>query len=228
MSKKSIIISAVVFTVIIAAGGVWWTLHMRATSSSSSNFISYKDRGLTAEEKAVYQSKVVELKEQLKNATNDNEKFKLTMQIGIQHYALGEFTLAQERYLTAAKILPDNPTVWSELYIIENARGDYASAKKHIEKAIELNPASAQYWRWRIELEKDQFSPDSESMNSLFSQALANTNNSVEILAIQARYFESIGSNNAAIDTWKRLKEVNPSATAIYDQEIADLMQKVQ
>lgn len=196
--------------------------------SPKQQFVSYKDPGLTADEKATFQSKIAELETQLKDAKDENTKFKLTMQIGVQHYALGEYSQAHDRYIAATKILPDNPTVWSELYVVENAMGDYEGARSHIQKAIELNPASAQYWRWRIDIERDRFNPSATTIEDLFAQALAKTNDNIEILALEARYFESANKVPAAIEVWKHLKEVNPSAAATYDQEITTLQSRKQ
>lgn len=226
MNKKSLVLG-LVLVVILVAGGVYMAYN-KPKDLPKQQFVTYKDPGLTAEEKAVFQSKITELEAQLKDAKDDNTKFKLTMQIGIQHYALGEYTLAHERYMAATKILPDNPTVWSELYVVENAMGDYEGARSHIEKAIELNPASAQYWRWRLDIERDRFNPTANTIEDLFVQALAKTNDNVEILAMQARYFENANKIPAAIEVWKRLKEVNPSAAATYDQEITTLQSRAQ
>ncbi len=225
MNKKHIIIGLVLLAIV--AGGVFMVFNKKA-GAPKQQFVSYKDPGLTTEEKAGFQKKLAELEGQLKDAKDDNSKFKLIMQIGIQHYALGEYALAQERYNAASKILPDNPTVWSELYVVENVMGDYVSARTHILKAIELNPASAQYWRWRIDIEKDHFSPAPAIVEDLYAQALSKTNENVEILAMQARYYESVNKVGAAIDVWKRLKVVDPSNTGVYDEEIKTLQTKPQ
>lgn len=225
MSKKYIVGGLVVVALI--AGGIFLKTRTQ-TSVPVQNFVSYKDPGLTADEKAVFQKKITELETALKDAKDTNTKFKLTMQIGIQHYALGELALAKEQYMIAAKILPDNPTVWSELYVVENAMTDYQSARAHIQKAIDLNPASPQYWRWKIDLEKDHFSPTPKMIEDLYTEALAKTNNSAEILSLEARYFETIQRYTDAMDIWKHLKEVNPSESTVYDQEIKTLQAKIK
>lgn len=214
-------ISLIIFVIVLAVVGVYIYLHLDKNNFRSGNIISYKDPGLTQQEKDLFSQKIEELKKQLSTVKDDQEKFKLNMQIGFQYYGLGEYGLARKQYLIASKILPENPTAWAELYVIENAMQDYKNAKTHILKAISLDPSSSQYWRWRIDLERQGLAASTKTLDQLFTEALGKTNNSVDIITLYAKYLEEQKNDlRSAIMQWRKAAELNPDAKDQYEGEI--------
>lgn len=220
MNKKyfGLIVAAVILGVVAGLAA--------KPAAEPADVVHYKDPNLTDEEKQVYRERIQKLEQDLATTSNDNEfqKYQLNVQIGLQHFGLGEYAEAQKRYLDATTLVPDNPTAWGELFVVENAMQDYARAKEHLEKALELNPGSQNYWRWLLELEQGPLGASLEHLEQRYQEALRATGDHPDILVLFANFLErEKGDPGAAIEQWRRAKEKNPSSGTVYEAEISRL-----
>ncbi len=184
------------------------------------NVILSRDLGLTDQEKQASNERISVLENKLKAANKEEEKYTLELQLGFEYFAIGEYSKSRSHHLEASKIMPQNPTPYAELYVVESSMGDYENAKRHIQKAIELNPSNAQYWKWIITLRTDIFKDSPDEIKNYYIDALAKTNSHVDILTAYAQFLEKQGDVVSAVAQWKKAKEINPEQSTIYDTEI--------
>lgn len=218
MSKRKI--SAIVIVLLVLIVGaffiVWYPKYQYEKS-----LITYKDPKLTQQEKQVFLDRIAEDQKQLDNNKLSNEdRFKYTVDMGVQFYALGEYKKARDAQLLASKLLPGNPTVWAELFRAENEMHDYQNAEDHLQKAITINPASTNYWRWLLELEEGPLHLSNDRLKQGYEEALKATNSHVNILILYAKFLEKIGDLPGAVQQWKKAIEVNPEGKSTYEAEI--------
>jgi tetratricopeptide (TPR) repeat protein len=188
-----------------------------------------KDPQLTDQEKQSFRDKITDYQNQLKDGNkNPEEKYLLNTQIGLQYGLLGEYESAREYLIEATKILPDNATAWSQLYVIENLMQAYDFAHKHILKAIELNPTNPQFWQWRLMLEQDSLHLEREDLEKNFQDALSQTNESPDIIVLYAKFLEANNDLQGAVQQYKKAIERNPGSKAIYEAEITRIQNLVK
>lgn len=191
--------------------------------------ITYRDPNLTVEEVALMNQRVADIQKKLDMASSDEEKYKAHMQLGFEYLPLGEYEKAREQYLKASSILPDNPTPWAELYVVERNMQDYENARFHLEKAIELNPVNVQYWRWRIELERDYFTASNDMLDALHKEGLDKTGQNIDMIVLYAYFLEERKNDLlGAVQMWKKANELNPEDKVIYDEEITRIQEKLK
>ncbi len=229
MSVKKISVFIILIMLVLAAAGgysYWKQNHKKAPVN---NFVNYKDNGLTQAEKDAYYKKIDEINKQYEKANGKEDQFKKHLLTGFQYYGLGEYQKARTEYIASSQILPENPQVWAELYVVENDMKDFSNAKTHIEKAISLNSASPQYWRWRIDFATDNEKQPNDALDSLYKTALDKTFNSADIVTLYAEFLENKkGDLAGAVTQWKRAIEVNPDKKAIYQAEIERIQNKLK
>lgn len=227
--SKRIVIFIAFLILLLGVGGVWYWEKSIKNSSDNRQFIKYQDPKLTDAEKAVFTERLADYKKKLSEAKEKDDRFTYLMQVGLQYYALGQFANAREQYLRASEILPNNPTVWSELYVVESAMGDYVSAKEHIVKALDINPANVQYWRWRFGLEEDNLGTSDTDLEKLFDEAVTKTNQNVDVLVLYAIFLEERRRDlPRAIAQWRLAATINPEGKSTYDEQIKRIQSLVK
>jgi tetratricopeptide (TPR) repeat protein len=187
MTNKKILVLILIISALI--GGVVWFNNQR---TEQQQIISHKDPGLTADERKGSETRIADIQNKLRELSQDSkeERFKLYIILGAEQYSLGQLREARESYRQAVRLLPDNPVAWAELYTVENAMQDYESAKKSIERAVNLSPFSAQYWQWRIDIE-EKLGGSRETIEALYKEALQKTNNHADLRAGYERFQQS-------------------------------------
>lgn len=223
MKKKIAIVVGCLVVVTVVAGAFWYYQTQKPAiglAEQPSTVLLSRDPQLTEAERQNYLKNITELEGKLQAATEDAERYKLRMQIGFEQYALGEYAKARSSYLEANKLMPTNPTAFAELYVVESAMGDYENAKRHLQKAIEINPSNAQYWRWIITLRADAFQDSPEELKKYYLDGLEKTRDHVDIVTMYAQFLEKQGDVVSAVAQWKKAIELNPDQKDVYQAEI--------
>ena len=227
--SKKVIIFMVSVVIVLGIGGVWYWKHASSPASEGSKFISYNDPKLTDAEKTVFTGKINEYEKKLAEAKTKDEQFTYSVQVGAEYYGLGEYEKARNKYLSASELLPDNPTSWAELAVVETAMTDYASAYGHIRKALEINPASSQYWRRLIGLKKDNMGASDVEMENLYAEALTKTNKNADIIGLHAIFLEERKKDlPGALAEWRLANSVNPDGKERYEEQIKRIQDLVK
>jgi tetratricopeptide (TPR) repeat protein len=226
MNKKTYWIIGAVAAILLVAG-ISYAFYQQ--NRLPKDAILSKDPQLTDQEKQGFRDKITEYQNQLKdNSKSIEEQYKLSTQIGLQYGLLGEYENARDYLLKATRILPDNATAWSQLFVIENLMHAYEQAEKHIIKAIEINPTNSQFWGWRLELERDSLKLSKEELEKNFQDALRQTGEHADILALYAKFLESNNDLSGAVQQYKKAIEKNPANKTIYEAEITRIQNLVK
>lgn len=224
MNKKYIVI---IVSVIAVALAVLASFALMPRAEAPRDLVTSKDLGLTDKEKQVFLDEIAKAQEKLNNlgsSASREDKYKLNLHIGAQYYGLGEYQKARDSYKVATQAMPDNATPWAELFLAENSMRDYENARTHLQKAIDLNPGAPQYWRWYIDLEREQFAATNLQLETIFIEALQKTGESVDMIALYAVFLEKQKSNLAeAVVQWKKAIDKNPAQKSEYEAEILRL-----
>lgn len=223
MNKKILIIIGAIL-VALGVGGYLYSLRNDLPKEA----ILIKDPQLTDKEKQGFRDKIVELEKEVNDPSkNDGERYKARVQIGLQYFILGEYKNARDQYLLATKMMPDIATAWGELYVVENSMLAYDQANEHIKKALTINSANPQYWRWYLEL-TGPLKVSDDKIRQTYQEALKQTDNSTDILGLYAGFLEKQNDLVGAVAQWKRAIEKNPAGAAQYQAEIARIQNKLK
>lgn len=229
VSRNKVLLFAVVLVCVLAAAVVYGYVRMNGTPSNEQR-ITYKDPQLTEEQKKVFLDKIAKSEAELTEFSSESKKedvYQRYLAIASNYVPLGEFAKAQAWYLKAGKLLPQYPLPWYAVAVVESDMREYSSAEMHIDKAIALDPANPEYWRFKIDLKKS-LGADAETMEALFAEAQKSTSDHVDILTVHAKYLGDQDNIVPAVKLWRAAIEKNPEARASYEAEIKKLQQKVQ
>lgn len=227
MKKITLIILAFLLVLISSV----YTTYYFINKHQIEKFTNFTDPKFTNEELSVINSKILELESLISSSNIENNKtdlYKLEMELSSQYKLRGRLLDSKNTLLQASKLLPENSTPWGELYNVENLRGDYDSASKSIQKAIELNPSNSQYWRWYIELKQGPLKTEESELLDIYSQAVDKTSGNIDIITIYASYLEKQNDLVGAVAQWKRAIEKNPAGATQYQAEIARIQNKLK
>lgn len=229
VSRNKVLLFAVLLVCVLAVVAVYGYVRMNG-GFENQHRISYKDPQLTEEQKKVFLDKIAKSEAELTEFSSESKKedaYQRYLAIASNYVPLGEFAKAQTWYLKAAKLLPQYPLPWYAVAAIESDMREYSSAETHIDKAISLDPANPEYWRFKIDLKKAT-GATAEQMTSLFEEALSNTSDHPDILSVYAKFLGDKDDIVPAVKLWRAAIEKNPEAAATYEAEIKKLQQKVQ
>jgi tetratricopeptide (TPR) repeat protein len=191
----------------------------------SAHFILEKDPNLTQEERAVYDERLGLAREWLENNPDApaEEKFNYMMVEGFNLYGLGQFLKSKNVFLNASKISPEESVAYAALSFVALDMEDNKGALNYIQKAIELSPTNADYYKKMITIKKDRFGADSEELNGLYVDALVKTNNHIDIVTSYAKFAEESGKTLVAYEYWQKAIEIYPESASVYKKEMERL-----
>lgn len=224
--KKSYVIIVIIIGLVLVLGGGYY-----AYQQQQKKYTNEKDPKLNQSELSAIDGKIKELEDSIKSKKDSATKedlFKLQMELAAQYRLRGRLLEARDVLKEAIKTLPDNISPWTDLYVVENERGDYAAAEEALKTLLDKNPANAQGWRWYIELKRDRLNASEAEQRDLYRQALDKTNQHVDIVTSYAQFLEQHNDLPGAVQQWKIAIQLNPSAKAQYEAEIARIQEKLR
>jgi tetratricopeptide (TPR) repeat protein len=223
MKKRTIIIAALV-VLILAAAGVGY----KYRSKIFKHTIKSVQPTLNADEQKGVEDKVSQTEQKIKDIGKKSddaaktEKFNLYMTLGFQQYSLGKLADARSSFETAKDIDPKNAGVWASIYQASNDMQDYSAARDAIKTAMFLQPDNSDYWKWYIDLQRQHFGASVADINGYYTDAIAKTSQSLDIITSYANYLESIGDIGGATNQWRLAAQQDPK-NAAYKAEITRL-----
>jgi tetratricopeptide (TPR) repeat protein len=196
-----------------------------------SKFIDYKDRHLDTATRSSLEKQLQDAEQHLQNLPGNakpEDKFLAYTQVGAQYFTLGELAKARSSFETAAKILPDNPSVWQELYQVEVEMQDYQSALASIDKALVINPSNISDWRSKLTLEQNYLKVSGDKLEAVYKEAIDKTQ-LVDFMATYADLLEQDGKPGEALNYWQKAMDHAPTNELYnsYRQSLEALQKKM-
>lgn len=184
---------------------------------------------LTETDRQIFATRILDANKALEaSELTEKAKFNLTMQIGFNEYALGNYKEAESAYKSASEINTDNNYVsYVALYQLYVDIQKNRSARTAIQKALSLSPASSDIWNKYTALEKERFNADNETLDKLYKKALEATYYNIDVITAYATLLTGEGRYAEAIEYWTKAITYNPSAKDLYEQEISILKSKL-
>ena len=220
-NRKQLIISIIVI-LLIALFIVWLKRDQIAFFKSTPELIlkaevnlSQSDRVFVEKRLADNQAKLLELGE---NATV-LEKVNINFMLSADYRLLGEYGKAKELLEQNMMLEPLNSNTKSTYSSLLAVMGDKEGALDYINQAIALFGGETNYWRWKIDLEKESGISE-QKLEEIFKEALEKTDNNLNIVVIYAQFLSEIGKNDEAIKNWEKAIELYPENGFIYQAEI--------
>lgn len=155
----------------------------------------------------------------LGDSVNIVDKTNLLFVISVDYRLLGEYGKAKETLETAMSIDPKNSNIMQTYSSLLSVMGDKSGALSYINKAIELYPLESNYWRWKIDLEKESGKTGGE-LENIYKDAIKKTNNDINIVTYYAVFLENEKRYVEAITKWEEAIKIEPSLKATYQAEI--------
>lgn len=215
-----------VSVLILAAGGFW--IYKDTRQKPQDNFINQIDRKLTAEDRKIFEDRLVLADQYIADAKDDQAKFDALFYKGAQLQALGKLAEARDVFLIAANVEPENYNIYVSLYLVFLDMTDYKSAETNIKKSIEKKSVNADAWKRYILLEVEKFQMPDVEIRKLYAQALQQAQPNIDVITDYAVYLEKVGDLEGAKEYWQKAIEAYPVNKVLYQQEIERLEKKTQ
>ncbi len=228
MNKKNLVIYLITGLVIVGvgliSGGKVFLPNFSSQEGKNKPPLKSVERNLSKEEIAIYEKRLKEGQKALEEVNSnspDYSKDKAGRYIYLAqiYYGLGELAKSENNYNFALELTPNNPNIWTGLYLTRLEGGDFSGARDAIQKARELSPQDPDIWKKLIELRREKFGSDFPDQRGLFNDALVATNFHQDIYVAYAQYLESQGKLKEALEQWQAVVKSYPG-NASYKEEL--------
>ncbi len=223
MNKR--VLAGLIVAILLAVGSAALGRYLdhKKELAYQASLISYQEPSLTPEAKKFYEQRLAASEKaltELKSDADNTTKFNAHMNVANAKFSLGFYAEARSEYEQALMFFPNDADT---LHIYSTglaAMKDYKAALAAILKAIDQNPKNPDFWKWRIALEKDHFNSDNGYINDLYVQALNKTENEISMVTAYAKFAESIGNLQVALDYWQKAIIIEPVKKSFYQPEV--------
>lgn len=130
--------------------------------------------------------------------------------LGNDYTSLGEGKKAYDNYNRAIAIHPRKGLVYSNLGHLMDELHAYRTAADAYAKAVAVEPVVLEYHLARLNYLTRQFPTDTELLVTAFADADKQFGGIAQVLAIQAKWFESQGRYADAVTAWQHVKTLSP------------------
>lgn len=150
-----------------------------------------------------------------------NEEFNEAMKQAQTAFGQGDYDKSIEYYNEALSYMSSDK-VYSGLYITYTAKKDWVKAQESLDKAIELNPLNADYFKWKLSLLDDQTDASYSELKSIYDEAMTviDPRARINLTTHFANIAESNGKKSDALSLWEKAKELFPTQSEKYQAEI--------
>lgn len=152
----------------------------------------------------------------------DEQRFNNTMTNARNAIGQKDYKAAIKQYQLALKYQPKADTAYIGLYVAYGAQGSWIEARNALDKAIDLAPSNADYWKWKITLLDEKTDSSYETLVSLYDDGMTKVNPAYKVNLVThfARVAEYNYKINDAIAQWELAKRIEPTNATIYQSEI--------
>lgn len=220
MKKKIIYSLGVTFIVLCSIAGAYYF------AGKNKNITI--DRGLTADEVAIYEKKIAQTEESLKNVhakqgTVSLDASNLYLNLGQLYFGLGKISQAESAYKQAIAYDKSNQNAYVSFALLQSEIHDFEGAQNSLSEALKIAPMNNDIWIRYIGVMRS-LGKSPEEIRRVYVEALEKTYRHINIITNDAAYEEEQGNTAAALALWKEALQAFPSNDA-YKQEIARLSQ---
>lgn len=214
-NKKKYFIFSIVAIILIAIGFVIFSKNKGATEVPNNQDISAgqaDNQNQTEGDTDIPQAPVV--------VTTASEVDKLFVRAAEQQVSK-DFAGAKLTLESAMKIDPNNAYLMQTYASLLAKMGDMTGAITWVNKALAIRPTETHFWFLKIDLLRASTKDNFEAMKPVYLEAIAKTNNSIDLVTAYASFLGQIGRKQDAITYWEKAIEINPAMKATYEKEIS-------
>lgn len=161
---------------------------------------------------------------EVQNNKNESQKIKIFNDIineAQEAFIEKNYKIAIDLYNKALDYQKSD-TVYSGMFNVYSATGDFFSASKSIDKAIALNPIYPDYYKWKMTLMYEKLNSSFLEIKKIYEQGMSNVSPRAKINLIVhfARIAGDYNQKDEAINLWQEAIKINPVSSDIYQAEI--------
>ncbi len=217
---KSIIIASAV--VIVVAGAIFYSLrHPNKVIPENNDSIGQESVENPSDTTETLENKDSMATTVLDSSSITTQNFNATIKNAQTAFGKGEYTKALNYYDQALSIMKKD-VVYSGMFNVYTAQGEWTKALSAVNSAISLNPSFNEYWKSKLTLMDDKLNSPYEDLKSVYNKALGSVKSTeqINIIIHFARISESNGHVADAISAWEKAATLYPQNSVIYQDEI--------
>lgn len=162
------------------------------------------------------------------SVSDNTAKFNTAMTNARTAFGKGEYPKAIG-YYDEALLYSKVDTVYSGLFTVYGAQGEWEKARASLDSAIALNPLYTEYWKWKLTVLDGKTSSSFQDLQKVYEEGLLKGDKRTRVNLVT--HFASIAEGNAqkseAIALWEYAKTLYPQNGVIYQAEIDRLREKI-
>ncbi len=188
------------------------------------SLILVKQVSISAEDKRIYEDRIQKRLEGMKTiALGDNlERGNYYLSIANDQMSLGLLGEAEKSIKEAVKLSPENPAFLQAYATILDQMNNSEDAIGVIDKALTIRPQVLDYWNLKVTI-MQHLDMDIKEIKSVYEEAIQKVDPTINAITAYARYLESIGDTQGAIDQWNAAITKNADGKSMYQPEITRL-----
>ncbi len=179
---------------------------------------------ISAEDKKIYEDRIQKRLEGIKTiALGDNlERGNYYLSIANDQMSLGLLGEAEKSIKEAIKLSPENPAFLQAYATILDQMNNSEDALGVIDKALTIRPQVLDYWNLKVTI-MQHLNTGTKEIKSVYEEAIQKVDPTINAITAYARYLESIGDTQGAIDQWNAAIIKNADGKSMYQPEITRL-----
>jgi len=179
---------------------------------------------ISTEDKKIYEDRIQKRLEGIKTiALGDNlERGNYYLSIANDQMSLGLLGEAEKSIKEAIKLSPGNPAFLQAYATILDQMNNSEDALGVIDKALTIRPQVLDYWNLKVTI-MQHLDMDIKEIKSVYQEAIQKVDPTINAITAYARYLESIGDTQGAIDQWNAAITKNVDGKSMYQPEITRL-----
>lgn len=179
---------------------------------------------ISTEDKKIYEDRIQKRLEGIKTiALGDNlERGNYYLSIANDQMSLGLLGEAEKSIKEAIKLSPENPAFLQAYATILDQMNNSEDALGVIDKALTIRPQVLDYWNLKVTI-MQHLDMDIKEIKSVYQEAIQKVDPTINAITAYARYLESIGDTQGAIDQWNAAITKNVDGKSMYQPEITRL-----
>lgn len=188
------------------------------------NLILVKQVNVSVEDRKVYEQRIQKNIDALTKVAPEKklEQGEFYQMIANDYMALGQLGEAKKNIEAAIKLAPKNPAFYQGYAILLDQMNDDKDALDAINKALDIRPELSDYWLVKISV-ISRMNASTDEIKEIYESAIQKTKPNIDMITAYARYLESIGDTQGAIDQWNAAIIKNADGKSMYQPEITRL-----
>lgn len=162
-----------------------------------------------------------------KECPNPTECYSHYLQKGVNYHGKEQHDLAIAAFKKALEFQPNSFVPTLNIGTSYGKKGDFKMAEEYFKKAAVLEPAEFVIYYKLFELYFYDLKKNPGEMDLFFKDAIAKTNNNINVFKVYGRYLEEINDPENALVIWKEILKLDPQ-NKLYQDKVKELEQKLK